>query len=226
MLSKLSQADILVSDVDSFTATNLSQMCASSGAADCLSPPTKSQHAEISSISTFRTLSQSHLATGILQFQTLAFEGIAERRAIVMTGRSRTDLRFHLPAWIMDSAVRFSLTAQKAPLISFNLTVRNTVAYSNEKSVFRPARVGNVDHLKRLFSNGDATPNDIEAGNGLTALKACLTRYQLNNTIPLFTRFSTQFDTSAWTLSISSFTRERIQIWKTTLVCKSVSTHA
>jgi hypothetical protein len=66
-----------------------------------------------------------------------------------------------------------SVTPLAGPVVS--LKMNRTV--SGDADIFYYAKTGNVERMKYLFENGLASPHDVSASSGITALHVSKRRY-------------------------------------------------
>jgi hypothetical protein len=79
---------------------------------------------------------------------------------------------YHFPQWLLSRMIHFvmSFTYMNGPQVS--LKMQRVVAGSSD--LFSFAVQGNFDGIKSLFSRGLASPYDVAATNGRTALHVCI----------------------------------------------------
>ena len=82
----------------------------------------------------------------------------------------RLMLSYHLPGSLFTRALRCKLSSTVSGPLLMTLTTYRTVRYHSENSIFQLARFNDIQKAQEVFSARTATPNDVEFGNGLTAL--------------------------------------------------------
>jgi hypothetical protein len=93
----------------------------------------------------------------------------------------KQDLTFRMdyvfPAWLLAQAVYliFTFTQSSGP----KFTPRWSGTFSGDAKIFMLTIDGDLDGIKKLFADKEASPYDVAISTGRTALHVCLTRFLL-----------------------------------------------
>lgn len=79
-----------------------------------------------------------------------------------------TQLYYRFPSWFISRIVSLLILVRKPDSLYVSLKVPRVVG--NDAALFQLAIAGNIDGMKSLFSRGEATPTDVDADSGYSAL--------------------------------------------------------
>ena len=83
-------------------------------------------------------------------------------------GRSLLKVTYYFPTWCLKRMI--SLTSSWSPCGDFTVVMKTPRTRSPSADIFGFIQQGNIDGLKILFNNGEASPFDINAVNGRSTL--------------------------------------------------------